>query len=73
MFLRTEINYAITEKTKMAEKFAIITLVLGDDSKKLTVPKLLEQYVYKYPEHELVALQEIIRALPLKLGAVSLK
>jgi len=41
--------------------------------KKVAVPTLLEQYVYKYPRHELVALQEIIKALPLKLGAVSVK
>lgn len=72
-FLETEINYAITEKMAKGNKFAIITLVFEKDGKCGEVPELLKTYVWKQPDNDLVALQEIIKALPLKLGRVNYK
>jgi hypothetical protein len=73
-YLSAEVDYAIEEKTRKGEKFSIITLVIIEhDGRKGVVPELLKRYVWKEVRHEIVALQEIIKALPLKLGAVSLK
>jgi len=72
-YLSAEIDYAIEEKRKKGERFSIITLVFEEDGQKGIVPGLLKRYVWKEPRHEIVALQEIIKALPLKLGVVSLK
>ena len=73
LYLSAEVDYAIEEKRKKGERFSIITLVFEEDGQKGVVPALLMRYVWKEPRHEIVALQEIIKALPLKLGAVSLK
>lgn len=70
-FLETEINYAITEKMQKGNNFSIITLVFEKDGKCGEVPELLKTYVWKQPDNDLVALQEIIKALPLKLGRVN--
>ena len=73
-YLETEINYSIAEKRKKGDKFAIITLVFKDDSgKKGKIPELLEQYVWKEPDNHLVALQEIIKALPIQLFGIDWK
>lgn len=70
-FLETEVNYAITEKMNKGDKFSIITLVFSDDTGKIgEVPELLKTYVWKQPTNDLEALQEIIKALPVKLGDV---
>lgn len=70
-FLETEVNYAITEKMNKGDKFSIITLVFSDDKGKTgEVPELLKTYVWKQPTNDLEALQEIIKALPVKLGDV---
>lgn len=70
-FLQTEVNYAITEKMEKGNKFSIITLVFPDDTGKTgEVPELLKTYVWKQPSSDLEALQEIIKALPVKLGEV---
>lgn len=70
-FLETEVNYAITEKMNKGDKFSIITLVFSDDKGKIgEVPELLKTYVWKQPTNDLEALQEIIKALPVKLGDV---
>lgn len=70
-FLETEVNYAITEKMQKGDKFSIITLVFnGDDGKIGEVPELLKTYVWKQPNNDLEAIQEIIKALPIKLGEV---
>lgn len=69
-YLATEVDYAISEKQKKGEKFAIITLVFGDGIARGEVPDLLRRYVWKEPKSELEALREIIRALPVHVGDV---
>jgi hypothetical protein len=69
-YLATEIDYAIGEKTKKGDRFAIITLVFSSGPDKGKVPDLLHRYVWKEPRSELEALQEILRALPIRVGAV---
>ncbi len=70
-FLDTEINYAITEKMEKCDRFSIITLVFTESDGKIgEVPELLKQYVWKQPCNDLEALQEIIKALPVKVGEV---
>ena len=67
-FLETEINYALTEKRKKGDEFAIITLVLDDVGERRdiesVVPPLLQQFVWKQPRNQFRALKEILRALP---------
>lgn len=72
-YLGTEVNYAISEKRKKKDRFAIITLVYEDNGKKGSVPELLEQYVWKEPKNDLEALREIIKALPVQAGKVFFK
>ena len=64
-FLETEVNYAIQEKRKKGDKFAIVTLQFVDaDGNTGDIPELLEPYVWKTPKTQLEALREIVRALP---------
>lgn len=67
-YLATEIDYAISQKRKKGEKFAIVTLVLTTDGMKGEVPALLHRYVWKEPQNDLEAIREIVRAIPVKLG-----
>lgn len=67
-FLEMEIDLAIEEKINKGDKFAIITLVFEDNGKKGEVPGVLKRYVWKEPKNDLEAIQEIVRALPIKLG-----
>lgn len=70
-YLETEITYAIQEKRKKGDKFAIIALqFVGDNGSVGEIPGLLKQFVWKKPKTDLVALREIIRALPVATGAV---
>lgn len=69
-YLATEIDYAIDEKRKKGERFAIITLVLGHEEQKGAVPELLRRYVWKEPANDLEGLREIIKALPVMVGPV---
>lgn len=70
-YLQTEIDYAIQEKRKKEDKFAIITLqFISDDSKEAPIPDLLEPYVWKKPKTSLEALREIVRALPIAPGFI---
>ena len=70
-FSETEVNYAITEKMSKHDKFSIITLVFSDDNGNIgEVPELLKTYVWKQPTNDLEAIQEIVKALPVKLGDV---
>jgi hypothetical protein len=70
-FLESEINFAIKEKRKKSDKFAIVTLQFADkDGNRGTIPPLLESYVYKRPETHLQGLCEIVRALPVRPGEV---
>ncbi len=64
-FLATEVNYAMAQKRKKGGRFSIITMVISEKNKKGKVPSLLEQYVWKEPQSQLEALNEIVRALPL--------
>jgi hypothetical protein len=66
-FLGSEVNYAIAEKRKKAERFSIITLVFNKDGE---VPPLLQPYVWKEPKSDLEGFREIIKALPVKVGMV---
>jgi len=70
-FLETEVNYAIQEKRKKGDKFAIITLQFIDkDGNMGEIPSLLKTYVWKKPKTSLEALREIVRALPVVSGVV---
>lgn len=69
-YLATEVNYAIRQKRKKGEKFAIVTLVF---SKDYEIPGLLETYVYKLVSNELDGLYELVRALPIEFGPVRWK
>lgn len=70
-YLQTEIDYAIQEKRKKEDKFAIITLqFISDDSKEAPIPDLLKRYVWKKPKTSLEALREIVRALPIAPGII---
>jgi hypothetical protein len=73
-FIRNEINYAIEEKTQKSDRFSIITLVFSDEyGNKGSIPDLLHTYIWKEPKTEMEALMEIIKALPIKLGAFDWK
>jgi hypothetical protein len=69
-YLRAEINYAIQEYRKKPGRFSIIVLVLEENGARPPIPGLLMPYVWKEPRSHLQALQEILRALPLKVGHV---
>ncbi|MFH1717598.1 MAG: toll/interleukin-1 receptor domain-containing protein [Planctomycetota bacterium] len=70
-YLETEINYAIQEKRKKGNKFAIITLQFVDDGGNVgAIPELLKTYVWKKPRTLLEALREIVRGLPMVTGIV---
>jgi hypothetical protein len=72
-FLATEVDYAITQEQKKGKHFAIITLVLNGGTAREKVPDLLRRYVWKEPTGHLDALREILRALPVQVGAVNWK
>lgn len=69
-YLASEINYAIAEKREKGNKFSIITLLFEENGQKGQVPDLLKTYVWKEPKTDIEALQEIIKALPIKVGDI---
>ncbi|MXZ19180.1 MAG: toll/interleukin-1 receptor domain-containing protein [Caldilineaceae bacterium SB0665_bin_25] len=70
-YLETEINYAMSEKRRKKDKFAIVPLLfVGDDEGVAEIPELLGTFVYKKPKTLLEALREIVRALPVVPGPV---
>jgi len=69
-FLGSEVSYAIAEKRKKLDRFAIITLVFTQDGISGDVPALLHSYVWKEPKTDLEALREILKAVPVKPGMV---
>ncbi len=71
--LESEIDYAIEEKTAKGNMFSIITLLFSENGSFGEVPDLLRSYVWKQPANDLVALEEIIKALPIKLGSPTYK
>ena len=70
-FLATEVNYALAEKRRKGDRFAIVTIVFDAASSRANVPDLLRQYVWKEPVDDLVALREIVAALPVRVGDVN--
>ena len=65
-FLATEIDYAMEEKRRKGDRFAIIPLKLeiaGNDAAHM--PDLLNRFVWKTPSTHLEAIREIVRALPI--------
>lgn len=64
-WLGREIDHAISRKIDQGDKFAVITLVFGDAE----VPRPLREYVWANVKGEADALLQIIRALPIELGA----
>ncbi|MGF9906125.1 toll/interleukin-1 receptor domain-containing protein [Brevibacillus porteri] len=71
-YLEDEIDWARDEvKEKGEDKFRIISLLLKNESGEVgTLPPLLKKYIYQEPETEIEAFNEIIRALPIKVGNV---
>lgn len=68
-YLATEIDYAIA-RTREDKNFRIITIVFGEN---LEVPSLLHTYVWKNVKSQLEGLREILKALPLVVGPVSVR
>ena len=67
-YLAKEIEYALQQEQERPGEFKIVPIVFRDAAGKTgTVPDLLRTYVYKHPENELEALEEIIRAVPLTI------
>lgn len=72
-YLASEVDYAIARKREDSS-FAIITLVLSNEQgDKGQVPDLLRPYVWKEPSSDLIALNDILKALPLQVGNVEFK
>jgi len=70
-YLATEVDYAIQQKRTKQERFSIITIVLQSiDGKKGIVPELLRPYVWKEPRNNLQMLDEIIKAIPIKVSGI---
>lgn len=68
-YLAHEIELAMQEATERGDRFRIITLSLGDETGvRGVVPDLLRAKLFKEPKSELEALQEILKALPLRVG-----
>ncbi len=66
-WLRSEIDYAVTEKRKKGDRFAIVPLLLkSPDGKKGEVPELIEQYLYRDIEYHQIVL-EILKAIPVQM------
>lgn len=73
-YLATEIDYAIARKRKDGDNFSIITLVFqNEQGQKGIVPALLQPYVWKEPSNDLIALNEILKALPIEVGDIKFK
>ncbi len=70
-YLASEVDYALQEKRKKGDKFAIVALQFVDEDGNIgAIPELLKTYVWKKPKTHLEALREIVRALPVQPGPV---
>jgi hypothetical protein len=69
-YLASEVDYAVMQKRKKGDKFAIITLRYTNAA---PVPGLLTPYIYKDVENDLEGFRELVRALPIELGPVRWK
>jgi hypothetical protein len=68
-YIGAEINYAVEERRRRGDSFAIVTLVFSNSAgAKGTVPGLLSPYVWKEPQTDLEALRFIVEALPKEFG-----
>lgn len=68
-FLESEVDYAVAEKRKKGDRFAIVALQFSDSEGRTgSIPDLLKKYVWKQPKNQLEALREIVRALPIEVG-----
>lgn len=65
-----EIDFALYQKREKGDDFAIIILCFQGGN----VPDILKQrFIYKEPKNDILALYEIIKALPIKVGRVEYK
>jgi hypothetical protein len=64
-YLATEIEYAIRQRRKKDQKFAIITLRYMNAA---PVPGLLESFIYKDVANDLEGFDVLIKGLPIELG-----
>lgn len=69
-YLATEIDYAIRQKRKKGNKFAIIILRYDNTA---PVPELLDPYIFIDVTNDLEGFRELVRALPIELGPVRWK
>lgn len=69
-YLAAEVDYAIRQKRKKEKKFAIVTLRYSPDT---PIPGLLTPYIYRDVTNDLQGFYEVLRALPIELGAVRWK
>ncbi len=69
-YLAAEVDYAVMQKRKKNNKFAIITLRYSNAA---PVPDLLTPYIYKDVDNDLQGYYELLRALPLEFGPVRWK
>jgi hypothetical protein len=68
-FLGSEVEYAIEEHRDKGDRFKIICIVLkGKGGITGVVPKLLQPFVWTTPKSHLIALIDILRALPIESG-----
>lgn len=73
-YIATEVDYAVAETRSKGTNFKIIPLVFENSDGQIgTVPSLLNRFRYVHPKSELDALFEIIRALPIEVGACEWK
>ncbi|AMQ05222.1 toll/interleukin-1 receptor domain-containing protein [Sporosarcina psychrophila] len=73
-YLADEIDYAHSENRKKKEKFSIITLQFENEKGETgVIPELLERFVWKNPKHELEALSQILKALPIEANLIDWK
>ncbi|NOS90861.1 MAG: toll/interleukin-1 receptor domain-containing protein [Cyclobacteriaceae bacterium] len=63
-YLKSEVNYAIAE-TRKKDYFKVIALAFKSGRKKVEMPALFEQFVWKDVATEMDGLIEIINALPI--------
>lgn len=69
-YLAAEVDYAIMQKRKKDQKFAIVTLRYPGAA---PVPALLTPYIYKDVANDLEGFDTLVRAIPIELGPIRWK
>ncbi len=69
-YLAAEVDYAVMQKRRKEQKFAIVTLRYTNAA---AVPGLLTPYIYKDVSNDLEGFDELLKALPIELGPVRWK